>query len=598
MRQLLLILLLSLALLGAAAAKAPDGESEKAGGTGKDAQETASGGGVADDAKGKAEGGRSDANSTSGKTRTTDTSDADKADPRANSTSSEPGEKSDSKPADVATAKAENADPKEKDAGKPDATDKGASDDKGKAGDKEDVPEKGKSDETGKPEEKGKADEKGKSEENGKADEKGKSEEKGPQEKGKSEENGPSEKDAPDASGNGKSKTNEPTSSPTTTTQNGPDPAEAVLPPATPELIVTSSTGPDVVTGEVKVQALHTEASATRWLVLIRPDGREEILARNSTFAGWNATGYENDWYRLELREERPDGTNQTVASTRVLVANPRSSATQAVAAVATATVITLTSGAVAARGFDLLGLARNALLDVSSEVAEERARHVTSTRYARRVRTAVAIGVAVALLAVCRTWAATPGFDAFLASLPTAGFAVAICVAGTFGAEWALARASGARPEAHVWWPGAISLALSTVLFRSAFGMPAYVEEKDRGTTSARESAWRAIVLLLATIGLALPFVALGWVWRWDVAEYGIGVALMIAAASSLPFRPLPGKDIWISSKPLWLSVFPIPLALWMGWQLGWVPPAALAGVGLAGLAAFVAFLARRRSP
>lgn len=610
------LLSLSLAAGAAEAAKGGKDAKEDGGGSGASAQDGGAGGenGQGGQTGQTGQAGKDGENGQAGKTDPPDPTGKDgQTDPDGKAGGKDPGASNGTKgssppaepappadkgkPADDGASSGGKSEDKGKaeEAGKADEKGKpqenGESDGKGKADDGGAADGKGKSDEKGKADDKGKEGEKPKSEGNGKSDDAGKSEEKGkPDDKGKAEDKGKPAGDGADRdAGLGNDKTRGGAAGGSERDRDagtGRSAEEAALPPA-PAPVVVIGSGAGVVAGAVEVEARNVAHAATQDLVLVRPDGGEEVLARNSSRASWNASAYANEWYTIELRERRADGSQQTVASTRVLVANPRATPVEAAAAVATATFVTMTAGMAASRGVDLLGLARNALLDVSTEVAEERVGSASS-RFARRTRTVAAIVAAVAILAVCRTWASVTDLAAFAVALPVAGSAVALCVAGSYGAEWALARASGARPAARLWIPGAISLILSTFLFRSAFGMPAYVDELEGRERHQRVAARRAIALLSATFALALPFLAMGWLWRWDFAEVGLGVALMIAAAQSLPFRPLPGRDLWAASRLLWLGVFPVPLALWFSWQLGWLPPWALLVVAVAGAFGF----------
>lgn len=187
--------------------------------------------------------------------------------------------------------------------------------------------------------------------------------------------------------------------------------------------------------------------------------------------------------------------------------------------------------------------------------------------------------------------------------ALPLA-FAVAFTyTAGDYLAEWSLARATGATARFRLWLPGAASLVISSVFFRSAFGYPGYLSELDASRTARaadlrRLAGLRAGAFLAAGVALALPFLLAGALWRWDVAEHGVGVALMMGAAAAMPFSPMPGRDLWQWRRVAWLAAFAALAAMYVLWQLAMLPVAVVAGAGALGGALYVAALLRLRKP
>lgn len=380
-----------------------------------------------------------------------------------------------------------------------------------------------------------------------------------------------------------------------------------------------------VAQGAVVVRAVGTDPDRPVRLVLVRPDGREDVIAHDGSSGTWNTTEYENGQYTVEVREQGEDGTTFTTASTKVLVENARTTPAAAVAAVATGAAVSAGAGALTARGFDLFSLARQSAGDLLGNVAEDRARERTAALGARRARlpAAAVLGVAAALLLLCRTFAESDSLATFAAALPVTGAAVVLLAVSTYGAEFALARASGATARLRLWAPGALSLVASSLLFRAPFGYPAFVDEDDSAGAAGRRRAEsshprqgsgedepggddapaqrrlagrRALAFMGFALGITLPFVALGWLWRWEVAEAGVSLALMMAAAAVMPVSPMPGRDVWQWNRLAWLAAAAASVALHVLWQLAIVPAPAMVGVGLAGLAGFGMALAGLR--
>ncbi|HWG91454.1 MAG TPA: hypothetical protein VNZ52_11460, partial [Candidatus Thermoplasmatota archaeon] len=381
-----------------------------------------------------------------------------------------------------------------------------------------------------------------------------------------------------------------------------------------------------VAQGEVQVATEHVEDRRASYIVLVHPDGREEVLVENSTRGGWNTTSYENGYYTLEVRERREDGSVHTLASSTILVTNPRATMVMAVAAVATGAAASAAAGALAARGVDVLSLLRQSVTELTGDIAEERVRSKTASlgllggarrswwqripgsglvarAYANRRYTLGWIAFAGLLLAVFKAYSDNGSFEEFLEVLPIAGSAVLLFVVSDYSAEWALARATGAAARFRFWAPGTLSLIVSSVVFRSAFGYPGYMQEEDAppdrhhdAAAAARLAGVRALAFLGAGLGLTLPFILLGAWWRWDFAEYGIGVALMTTAAAAMPFLPMPGKDIWSWSKGAWCGIFGLTVTYYLLWQLAVLPLLLLEVTAVVGIAFFLLTLGALR--
>lgn len=340
----------------------------------------------------------------------------------------------------------------------------------------------------------------------------------------------------------------------------------------------------EVAQGEVQVEPAHAPEQA--FVVLVMPDGREVPLGRAASAASWNTSAYENGYYTVEVREER-EGGNVTVASTRVLVANPRATPLETAAALATGTVVTLGAGALASRGFDVAAIAKQAFFDVGGELAEDRAQRKVAWGRARATRSALLIAAAAGFLALFKVLADREQYAGALPALGVALLAVFLCTVAMYAAEWGLARQSGARARFRFWVPGALSLAASALLFRSAFGYPGYVEEEGSSRQKGR-AAVRGVGILAAGFALAAPFLLVGVLWRWDFAEQGVAVTLMMTAAAALPFAPMPGHDLWSWRRLAWLPAFVVAISTYVLWELAFLSTTGLVVLGVAGLAGY----------
>lgn len=361
-----------------------------------------------------------------------------------------------------------------------------------------------------------------------------------------------------------------------------------------------------VAQGDVTVETVDLDVAPSR-LVLIGPGGEETVLAGGSRNATWNTSGYENGYYTVEARETDDEGREYSVASARVLVENPRSTPAQAIAAVATGATLSAVGGVAAARGVELLGAFRSAASGLAAGTAEDRAR-LRTQRFSRAERTAwrsiLLVLAATASLAFFRTFADRADISSLLVALPIAFVAAFLFSLAHYGAEWSLARAAGSSARFKFWIPGALSLALSSLLFRNAFGYPGYVSESDRdaGPRAAMRlrslAGARALAFLGATVALSLPFLFLGVAWSWRIAEFGVPLALMTASAAAMPFRPMPGADVFAWRKGVWLVAMLALVAGYLLWMLALLPVGVLFAGAMAGAVGYVTALRALRRP
>lgn len=181
-----------------------------------------------------------------------------------------------------------------------------------------------------------------------------------------------------------------------------------------------------------------------------------------------------------------------------------------------------------------------------------------------------------------------------FLAVLPIIGACATFFFAGQFSFEYLAARVSGTTARFRFLWPGAISLALSTLIFRVAFGYPGYVDEDDdednrviRGMKGVR-----ALGVFGAMLAVSALFVPAGRYFDYAFFEEGLGVAMVAISTASLPFAPLPGADVWKWRPFVSLGTIAGSLFLFFGYTLALIPPYMYIVMGLIGFGYYLVVL------
>ncbi len=395
-------------------------------------------------------------------------------------------------------------------------------------------------------------------------------------------------------------------------------------PAAEPRVEVrTQSTDTDTVS--VAVENITDDGAR---LVVVHPDGREEPIdtvrtdgGEEPTSAGrsttWNTTGLENGRYRIEARND----TNVTVASTSYLIERARVSAEQATFAVGIGVVLSaiVQAFSVFGQSFSVLGQSMTGLsgravrfVDLAARVIRrilsiEYREYTKDTAAIRRIRQTVAVGVAAAALASASTLAdlqpwTLPGF---LSNLPILGGAALVFSAIWYGGDWLVGQLIDEDPKYVLLGSGLVSLLATTILFRSPFGSPGYVDRS--GDTPPpdgareREKAVRALADLGLVAVAALVFLPAMRLWIYGFGETGLLLVVMTLATGSVPVPPLPNYRVWRWNKPVGLFVFALGLSLYVGWQLAVLPDPLVIGIGVAGVVTaggFVTRVRRRRNP
>lgn len=346
------------------------------------------------------------------------------------------------------------------------------------------------------------------------------------------------------------------------------------------------------VDGRVVFVGRDVDTSGVRY-VLVGPDGSETVLGGNES-ASWDSSTASNGRYRVEMR----DGDGQVLASQGFLVVNPSSTPEEVAGAV-------LVGAGVMVGGF-LLTTAFGAVTEGAKAVSEdkfrERTKRMRLTAWTSHLSTVPSLAIGIPLFVLFFTLDGMEALDlqAYLARLPSVAAAAAIVFTCAYSMEILLNIASGARSRFQLLVTGAIALVASSLLFRNAFGYPGFVEE-DEGPDGipVHVAGWRSIALYGAILALTVPFF-LVMLWGWyGLGEAGVAIALGLLATSSLPFKPVPGANVWQWNKPVSVLAIAGTFGLLVAYELAYVSPAQVAFGGVLALLAFVGlYVWIRRQP
>jgi len=373
-------------------------------------------------------------------------------------------------------------------------------------------------------------------------------------------------------------------------------PAGAAGPAGPAELEVDDAAGED---GSARVTVLNVTDPGELDVVLVHPDGRDEVLGPGDG-ATWDTRSYRNGYYEVEAVDSDGGGDPVPVASTSHLVENPRASATEALLAVAGGVAAIAAVQAVATGSGWLVRLlaylARVVRRALGIEYRERTKEH-TALR-ARLVREGGAALVAAGALATAVTLAGIPRWvwTTLLPELPTLGGAAVVFSVVWYGGDWLIARTTGQSPRYVLLGSGLASLAVTTLLLRSPFGTPGYVEKRSSpiagDATDVSFQAKRTLADLGLIASAALVFLPVMRSVSYAFGETGLLLVVMTLATGAVPIPPLPNHQVFAWNKFAGLVVLVAGVALYVAWQVASMPDAVLAGLGLAGVGAVVAFL------
>lgn len=364
--------------------------------------------------------------------------------------------------------------------------------------------------------------------------------------------------------------------------------------------------------GPVEIQYTGEEDPGSLRFVLWADDGTHIVLATGVSTFSWDSSTVGNGVYTLQVEQRGPDGFRplqaggDVLATRAILIRNPVSATADAVAAAAAGTAFAGAAAALASR----IGVVAELVKEGSVAYGEDRLKESTDKRGGKvrglaRVTTAIgavlakvrdfwAVAATVALLTV---FFSIEGMEqdtlrGFLDALPVVGLAAVVFGLGALGLESVLAHASKARASVRMYGPGILSLIVSSVVFRSAFGYPSYVDEVDESGRSDELpdhiEGLRALFLILSIL-IAFPLFALGGLWNFDLMEEGFVVTVAGLAGAAMPIKPLPGYDLWKWNKAVAMTVFAAGIGIFVGVHTAFIPVLWLFGIGLAATAAYL---------
>jgi hypothetical protein len=146
-----------------------------------------------------------------------------------------------------------------------------------------------------------------------------------------------------------------------------------------------------------------------------------------------------------------------------------------------------------------------------------------------------------------------------------------------------------------RLWIAGVASLLLSTLVFKTPFGYPGYVDNGEETTKAQKRLAGhRALAILGVTSGWGLVFIALAHFGAYDLGAIGVSMALCALATACMPFGPLPGAEVWRWNKLVSLAAAVSGFALYVAYEMAVLPETLHIGIGVLGIGGY-AFTAVR---
>lgn len=375
--------------------------------------------------------------------------------------------------------------------------------------------------------------------------------------------------------------------------------------------------------GSLHVEIQNAEHPDRVKFYAVSANGTQTELGSGASGATWDTTQSPDGYYTVEAREQRDDGSTVTIASANVRVWNNVLTTAQAVAgaaagvgtvvlttlaantitntatSAATSTMTSMGSNAASnvvststgSQGFSLTQYIKDLFTDAGSDALRDKTKNVADVERKRRIRSTVAVVTTVLLIAVFYSLAEASAWtwSSFLATLPFVGAASIVLALQKYGSESFIDIMSGARVRFRLWVAGVLSLLLSTLVFRSPFGYPGYVDNGEEHTEEQKRFAGhRALAILAVTSAWSLPFIVAAHLGFYQFGSVGIAMAISALATAAIPFGPLAGKEVWRWNKLASLGVAFSSLALYITYEIGILPDVLLATIGVIGLTAY----------
>jgi hypothetical protein len=422
--------------------------------------------------------------------------------------------------------------------------------------------------------------------------------------------------------------------SPEPTPEPSPEPLERTSnepPPPPPEIVLELAEGIDApleagARGVITIRLTGITDIENVIVVLISELGEETILSQGQEVTEWDTATVADGFYFLEVRRLAPEPApgdlaisagEVTIASRRFLVRNPIATPVIVAGAVAGGVLVTATasaglsavsggasSAAVSAGGggFDPFGFLKDVAVDATQDKLKDKTKNKAALDRRRKIRSWIAAIISLAILASLWAFAEADSrtLRAWLVTLPLVGAAAAIVTLLKYSAESGLAHVTKAKPRIRLWVAGTLSLLVSSVFFRNPFGYPGYVDETEE---SEAKGTWkmqgqRALFAIAGASAFMLPFLVVARFAPWGFVSVGMLIAVTNVATASMPFGPLPGKDVWRWNKWIAVGVALAGFAIYVGYAAALAPIWALWTVSLLGAITYAAgFLHLRKA-
>lgn len=276
-------------------------------------------------------------------------------------------------------------------------------------------------------------------------------------------------------------------------------------------------------------------------------------------------------------------------------VVEPQAPPVDVAGAVMTGIAVAATTSVLAARGFDALAFVKKVVLGSLADKWRDRTQRVLAWRLPSAPAGIVALGLMWVLVAAAR-----PGGVSFRTALLLAGLAALVFKAVTILGGALMAIEARERPRYRLWTAGAVTLAVTSLVFHAPFGYTGFLDREARRKRGPTEEAFAALAGVGLAGALALVFVALGVLTSARFAAVGVTLALGAVASSALPFPTLAGNVVWRWNRFAGVTLGLLGLVPYVLYELGLLPVAFIIALGVVGLAAFTAAVvleARRRA-
>jgi hypothetical protein len=143
---------------------------------------------------------------------------------------------------------------------------------------------------------------------------------------------------------------------------------------------------------------------------------------------------------------------------------------------------------------------------------------------------------------------------------------------------------------EFKIWVYGLIALIITSILFFVPFASPGKTEYQ--GDIDDRKAGLIALIIILSSLMLCLPFSLFHWFGFPTIADAGLMLTLMTAFYSAFPFKPLGGKAIFRYNRASWLLTFITSFTLFLCITLNILPQIAYLLMGIIAIALFTVLL------